>query len=188
LSQHSTENTMVKTPTHSGNRNVLMRAAERRAGHALLLCLLLGGAACERNAALQSPNAPGTPDSPTPPAAPVNLTGNWTGSLTDNGTVKNDATLRLTHTNNNVTGTISWTGPTTAMGTVSGTVSGGTFSFRIVIPVGGFTSPPSTRFCLASLTGLAVDVSAEQINADYTGTNTCSGLVPFPGALRVARN
>jgi hypothetical protein len=179
---------MVKTPTHSGNRNVLMRAAERRAGHALLLCLLLGGAACERNAALQSPNAPGTPDSPTPPAAPLNLTGNWTGSLTDNGTVKNDATLRLTHTNNNVTGTISWTGPTTAMGTVSGTVSGGTFSFRIVIPVGGFTSPPSTRFCLASLTGLAVDVSAEQINADYTGTNTCSGLVPFPGALRVARN
>lgn len=179
---------MLENPTTSRSRNRRVRGAGRQAVQALLLVLLLGAAACERNAGLQSPNSPGSPDSPSPSPAPLNLTGTWQGSLTDNGTVTNDATLRLTHTNETVTGTISWTGATTAAGTVNGTVSGKSFTFKIVIPVGGFTSPPSTRFCLASLSGTASDVTAEQINADYTGTNTCSGLVPFPGALRIVRN
>jgi hypothetical protein len=173
--------TMVKNPTDSGMWTHFMRTAS-------VLALVLAAASCDRNPGLRSPNSPGSPDSPTPAPPPLNLTGTWTGSLTDNGTVTNNATLRLTHTNDNVTGTISWTGATTAAGSVSGTVSGGSFTFKIVIPVGGFTSPPSTRFCLASLTGTAIDVNSDQISGDYTGTNTCSGLVPFPGALRLGRN
>ncbi len=179
---------MLENPTNSGSQIGSPRAAGRQAVQALLFFVLLLAAACEKNAGLQSPNSPGSPGTPAPSPAPLSLTGTWTGSLTDNGTARNDATLRLTHTNETVTGTINWTGATTAAGTVSGTVSGKTFTFKIVIPVGGFTSPPSTRFCLASLSGTATDVTAEQINADYTGTNTCSGLVPFPGALRIARN
>jgi hypothetical protein len=172
---------MVTNPTNSGMWTHFMRAA-------CLFGLVLAASSCERNPGLQSPNSPGSPDSPSPAPAPLNLSGTWTGSLTDNGTTTNNATLRLTHTNDNVTGSISWTGATTAAGNVTGTVSGRTFTFKIVIPVGGFTNPPSTRFCLASLTGTASDVSSEQISADYTGTNTCSGLVPFPGALRLDRN
>jgi hypothetical protein len=118
----------------------------------------------------------------------MNLTGTWTGSIIDNGTARHDATLRLTHTNQTVTGTISWAGgSTTAAGTFNGTLSGKTLTFRIIIPVGGFTSPPSSRFCLASLSGTAADVTAADISGDYTGTNTCSGLVPFPGALSVRK-
>jgi hypothetical protein len=179
---------MPENPTNSGSRNERVRRAGRQGVEVLLFCVLMASASCERNAGLHSPNSPGSPGSPSPAPAPLNLTGTWTGSLTDNGTVTNNATLRLTHTNDTVTGTISWTGATTAAGTVNGTVSGKSFTFKIVIPVGGFTSPPSTRFCLASLSGTASDVTAEQINADYTGTNTCSGLVPFPGALRIVHN
>ena len=142
-------------------------------------------AACGRGAKPPSPTAPG-PGPSTPPPPPLNLTGTWTGSIVDNGTVWNDVTLRLNQTQQTVSGTINWVGATTAAGTFTGTVSGNALTFRINIPVGGFTAPPSNRFCLAALSGLA-DISATAIAGDYTGTNTCSGLVPFPGALSVSK-
>ena len=180
---------MRENPTHRGKWNVSVRLPVRCTLQALLIVLLLGASGCERNPGLQSPTSPGSPGgTPSPSPAPLNLTGTWKGSLTDNGTAKNEATIQLTHTNNDVTGTINWVGVTTATGTVTGTVSGKTLTFRISIPMGGFTSPAASRFCMAQMNGTTASVSADQIDADYTGTNTCSALVPFPGALHIARN
>ena len=180
---------MTKNPTHFRGWNLSIRLPLRCTLHALLLVLLVAASACDRNPGLQSPNAPGSPGgTPSPSPAPLNLSGTWTGSLVDNGTVKNEATIQLTHTNTTVSGTINWVGATTATGTVTGTVSGKSLTFRISIPMGGFTSPASSRFCMAQMNGTAAGVSTDQIDADYTGTNTCSALVPFPGALHLVRN
>jgi hypothetical protein len=153
-----------------------------------VLVLAVVASACDRSSPSSTPTSPGSPGS-----APVNLAGTWTGSIADNGGAANDVTLRLSQTDDpasgtmKVTGTINWTGATTAVGTFAGTLSGKDLFFRIIIPVGGFISPPSTRFCLAGLNGVARGVTATEFSSDYTGTNTCSGLVPFPGALQVRR-
>ena len=153
---------------------------------ALLLVLVTAG--CDRSAPTATPTSPGSPSPSPTPAAPLNLTGTWTGSITDHTGARNDTTLRLTQTNQTVSGTITWTGgANTAAGTFAATVTGRTISFRINIPVGGFTSPASSRFCLATLLGTASSTTAgAEFSGDYTGTNTCiPGLVPFPGALSV---
>lgn len=180
---------MTENPTHRRRWNLSVRVPVRCQLRALLIVVLLGTSGCDRNPGLQSPTSPGSPGgTPSPSPAPLNLTGTWKGSLTDNGTAKNEATIQLTHTNNDVTGTINWVGVTTATGTVTGTVSGRNWTFRISIPMGGFTSPAASRFCMAQMNGTAAGVSGDQIDADYTGTNTCSALVPFPGVLHIVRN
>ena len=179
---------MTKGPTVDGRWNAFRKLRARSVMTALAV-MILATTSCDRNPGLQSPTAPGSPGgTPSPSPAPLNLTGTWKGSLTDNGTAKNEATIQLTHTNNDVTGTINWVGVTTATGTVTGTVSGSNWTFRISIPMGGFTSPAASRFCMAQMNGTAAGVSTDQIDADYTGTNTCSALVPFPGALHIVRN
>jgi hypothetical protein len=85
-------------------------------------------------------------------------------------------------------GPIDWTGGAgTAAGTFRGTLTGATLNFRIVVPVGGYTSPPSTKFCAATLVGTASDITSNQISGEYSGTNTCRGLVPVPGVLRIIK-
>jgi hypothetical protein len=160
---------------------VSKREAVVKSGSWLLL-LAVAVAACDRGKPSSIPTSPGSPA-----PAPMNLAGKWTGTIADNGGAANDVTLRLNQTDETVTGTINWTGATTAAGTFKGTVSGKALTFRIIIPVGGFTSPPSTRFCLAALDGAAAGVRDTEISSEYTGTNTCSGLVPFPGVLQVRR-
>jgi hypothetical protein len=143
-------------------------------------------AACDRGS-----ESPTTPDD-SPPQT-VSLQGNWSGTLTDNG-VENRATLQLTQDYNNftkvysVSGPISWTSSTgSATGTFTGSLTGTTLGYRIIIPVGGFTSPPSSRFCSASIGGVATGVTRTLISADYSGTQTCRGLTPFPGVLQFRR-
>jgi hypothetical protein len=157
------------------------RAAVVKSGKWLLV-LAVVAAGCDRGNPSSTPTSPGS-------SAPLNITGTWTGSIADNGGAASDVTLRLTHDSvkQTVTGTVNWTGATTAAGTLTGTVSGMTLLFRIFIPVGGFTSPASSRFCLATLNGVAPGVTSTEFSSEYTGTNTCSGLVPLPGALQVHR-
>jgi hypothetical protein len=159
------------------------RAAVVKSGKWVLV-LALVAAACDRGNPSSTPTSPGS-SAP----IPLNITGTWRGSIADNGGAASDVTLRLTHDSKNqtVTGTVNWTGATTAAGTFTGTVAGKTLTYRIIIPVGGFTSPASTRFCLATLNGAAAGVTATEFSSEYTGTNTCSGLVPLPGALQVHR-
>ena len=61
----------------------------------LVLLVVLAAGACNRNPGLQSPTSPDSPGSPSPSPERVNLTGTWTGSLTDNGKAQNSATLLL---------------------------------------------------------------------------------------------
>jgi hypothetical protein len=164
------------------------RAAVVKSGRLLLLLAVAGGA-CDRSSPSSTPTSPGSPES-----TAVNLAGTWTGSIADNGGAANDVTLRLSQTDDpasgtkKITGTINWIGATTAVGTFAGTLSGKDLFFRINIPVGGFISPPSSRFCGAVLNGVTAGaVTATEFSGAYTGTNTCSGLVPLPGALQVHR-
>lgn len=115
------------------------------------------------------------------------------GTLTQNG-VENSVTLQLTQDYDNfnkhytVSGPITWTGGSgTASGTFNGSLAGTTLGFRIIIPVGGFTSPPSSRFCSESLGGHAVDITGTQISGEYSGLNTCLGIDTFSGVLRLNR-
>ena len=157
--------------------------------HHYMFVVLLLTAACTRSAESPSPTTPGPPA----PQPPDNLQGLWTGTLTDGG-VESSATTYLTRNYNSLTGaitldgSISWTGSAgSATGTFRGIVNGPTLSFRIVVPVGGFTSPPSNKFCAATLVGTAADITGSQISGEYSGTNTCRGLVPFPGVLRITK-
>jgi len=155
--------------------------------HRSMFVVLLVTAACTRSA-----ESPATPSGPQAPQVP-DLQGLWNGTLTDGG-VESSTTTYLTRNYNSLTreitmdGSISWTGSAgTATGTFRGVVSGATMSFRIVVPVGGFTSPPSSKFCAATLVGTAADVTSNHISGEYSATNTCLGLVAIPGVLRMTK-
>ena len=173
---------LMRTATWMTVFRLSKRAAVVKSGKWVLV-LALVASACDKG----NPSSPTSPGSSKP--IPLSVTGTWTGSIADNGGAASDVTLRLNHDSvkQTVTGTVNWTGATTAAGTFTGTVAGKALTYRIIIPVGGFTSPPSTRFCFATINGAATGVTATEFSSEYTGTNTCSGLVPLPGALQVHR-
>ena len=110
-----------------------------------------------------------------PPA--FDVTGTWSGPASDDigaGTF----TFNLTQTGGSVTGTIAVrsTRPivSVANGTITGTMSGATLTYRIDLPNAGGVG------CSVTINGTA-NVSAAAISGTYTGIGTCGG--PFSGGL-----
>lgn len=109
-----------------------------------------------------------------PPA--LDVTGTWSGPASDE-LVAGTFTLNLTQTGGSVTGTVVFRTPPpvrVANGTITGTMSGATLTYRIDLPNAGGVG------CSVTINGTA-NVSAVAISGTYTGIGTCGG--PFSGGL-----
>lgn len=71
---------------------------------------------------------------------------------------------------------------TTAQGTISGTLTGTSLSFVMLIPAGGYPAPCQTA--TANLAGTASGVTASKITASYSGP-ACGGTVT--GSLSLSK-
>jgi hypothetical protein len=120
---------------------------------------------------------------PTPIGVPatVTLTGTWFGSASDSHRQAQQLTLRLTQDGRNVTGSVTGTTVTSVplytSGSLTGTMSGSTLRFTILIPVGSVVDSPT---CSVTYNGSTTDVTATGVTATgitgtYTGTDSCFG-------------
>lgn len=137
---------------------------------ALALLTLLSVSAC-RGGESPAPTAPSTP-----PAAAVNIAGQWRG-IAEDSSGPGSITIQVTQSGNNLSGavTMAVTGTSiTGRGTLTGTLTGSTLRFTITIPAGGFDAPYAS--CNVSVTGDG-RATATSITASYSGTNSCSGAV-----------
>jgi hypothetical protein len=116
------------------------------------------------------------PSSPTGPTPPASLTGTYAGTVSD-ASGPGRLTWRLTQSNADVSGTFTARDDVsgiTADGSVTGTVSGSSLTFRMTAGAG--TLPPPFASCSLDLNGTA-QVTAAAIDGTYTGRNSCTG--PF---------
>ena len=135
----------------------------------IALAALLMAAAC-------GDKATETPTSPTPPAGPVSLAGTYAGTVSD-ASGPGRLTWQLTQSNAAVSGTftaVDDVSGVTANGSVSGTVSGATLTFRMAAAPGSLPSPFAA--CSLELDGTA-QVATTSIEGSYSGRNSCTG--PF---------
>jgi hypothetical protein len=107
-----------------------------------------------------------------PPA--FDVTGTWSGRASDTLDGAVTFTFDLTQTGGSVTGTFAARKPPNvrANGTITGTMSGATLTYRIYVPT--FSG------CSVTINGTA-NVSAAALSGTYTGISTCSG--PFSDGL-----
>ena len=129
----------------------------------LPLTLLLAGGACSK-----------APTSPS--AAPLNLTGTWSGSAADS-TGFGSLTWALTQTGSTFTGTAAIDDRSvgiTGRGTVNGSLVQGSVQFTLTVPAGGFDAPFETCSSTVSGEGLA---SATSLSAVYAGSSSCGGTI-----------
>ena len=105
----------------------------------------------------------------------INLTGTWIGSASDSHR-EAQLTLKLTQQGTNVTGSVTATTRTSIPlytgGTLTGSVSGSTFTFAISIPTGSVADAPT---CSVALSGSTTDLTAAGMTGTYTGTDSCFG-------------
>ena len=87
-----------------------------------------------------------------------------TWQLTQNGTALSGSAA-ITETNQGITGN----------GSMTGTVTGSSFTFSLSVAAGGFSG--SAASCTASITGNGSTLSATTITATYSGSNSCGGAV-----------
>jgi len=118
---------------------------------------------------------------PTAPVAVTNLSGTWDATASDSQGL---ATMRLTlqHTNDRLTGTVSFkyaggndcnTCHRQTTGSVSGTVSANSVAFLMNFPAGNPLSP--TPICSATIQGATSAVSSVTLSAGYFGEDSCMG-------------
>jgi hypothetical protein len=112
---------------------------------------------------------------PTSPTPAVTLSGTFAGSMSD---TSGPGRMRWQVTQNGaqVTGTFAATDDVSgvaANGDISGTLSGGTLTFRMNVPAG--TLPPPFSACSITSDGSG-QVTNTLIEATYTGRNSCTGL------------
>jgi hypothetical protein len=143
-----------------------------RTGHRLF-----HGLRARAASALVTGMACATPTQPAPTGSSVvNLTGNWGGSVSDSSG-PGQMSWQLTQTDTSFSGTMTMTDASTGVtgqGSVSGTVSGGSFHFSISVRAGGFSSPYAS--CTADASGDGQAASAT-ITGTYSGSNSCSGAI-----------
>jgi len=72
---------------------------------------------------------------------------------------------------------------TKATGTVSGSISGSSFTFSLSVPAGG--ADGALGSCSATASGQG-SVSGASLSGSYTGTNSCSGTIST-GSLTLSR-
>jgi uncharacterized protein (TIGR03437 family) len=106
------------------------------------------------------------------PATPaITLNGTYSGDASDSsgpGTM----IWRLTQTGSSVSGTMTGIGGSAVFnGNITGTLSGTTLTFTIVVPPGGISGLPS---CSITITGSALNVTSTTIKGTYSGTGTCT--------------
>jgi len=128
-----------------------------------------------------------------PPAAPLNLTGTWSGSGSD-GLGPETFTWVLTQTDNTLTGSASMRPLSTTDGSceschkvkdgsIFGTVSGTTVTLRMAFALGG-TQPTPT--CLVTMDVSASSVTSTSLSSSYNGSDTCEPLVAV-GSITMSR-
>lgn len=132
-----------------------------------------------------SPTAPGV--QPPPPDRPVDLTGTWEGTGSDNQGPEKLA-WTLTQTGQAVSGTaistaVNATDGTCAschknkIGTFSGTVSGTTLTLTMTFPAGSNAAP--TPICGVTISS-TIPTLGDTISGTYSGSDSCEG--PFSQA------
>ena len=130
---------------------------------------LVAMAAC--SSATPSPTSPSGNGNPT---ASVTLSGTYAGSVSDSS-----GAGTMTWTVSQSAGSV--TGPVTAKtalgivvftGSLAGTLTGASLTFKITVPAGGVSGFPD---CNATIDGTAPAVSNSTISGTYTGTSSCAG-------------
>ncbi len=125
------------------------------------------GSACGGSSTSPS-GAPAAPSTPS-----VTLSGTFSGPASDSsgpGTM----TWRLTQAGTAVSGTMTAMTPLGTVvfrGNISGTISGTTLTFTIIVPPGGVSAIPS---CAINISGTASGITATTLAGTYSGTSTCS--------------
>jgi hypothetical protein len=121
------------------------------------------------------------PATPTP-AAPIDLTGAWTGTSTDSQGIT-VVTWTIAQSGEALTGTVATRAPDPAdgscnachrnkSGTFTGTVTAGTLAMTMTFAAGVDGDP--TPICSATMTGSASTIAGE-LSGSYTGSDTCEG-------------
>ncbi len=154
-------------------------------GRGIAAALALAVTAC-------SSPAPTTPTAPpTSTAAPLNISGAWSGTGSDpQGAEK--MSWMVNQTGLALSGTADLAPLNAAdgscgschkfkTGTISGSLSGASLAMRIVFPSGGDGVP--TPMCTITFDAAAASVSGSRIDATYTGDDSCEG--PFTGGTFV---
>ena len=130
----------------------------------LVVFSLMFVTACAGSASV--PTAP----APAAAAANTNASGTWIGTSADS-TGRENMTWALTQNGNAITGTMNIGDTSRSMmgnGSMQGTISGSTVSFRMTVPIGGFSSTMSSCSML-------VDGQGQMSDDGHTMTGTYAG-------------
>lgn len=111
---------------------------------------------------------------PAEPSEPLNISGEWRGSITVNG-VPARMTWTLTHISASVTGPVLVALPTGLVlmnGALTGTLGGTTMTYTIAVPAGAIQLQPA---CSGQIGGTTTVVSPSNMNGTYAVTSsTCT--------------
>ena len=128
----------------------------------------------------------GTPPSAGPSPSPLaGLTGTWSGSASDSSG-PGQLTWQIEQTGTSFSGTLTMTDTHagySGRGSISGTLSGSSVSFLMLVPAGGFDDPYTE--CSVDISGDG-QVASSSISASYSGSNSCSGAITA-GQLTLGR-
>ncbi len=147
-----------------------------KSGFAALLtaCVVVAGCGAGSSARSAIPTAP---SSPPPATGGSGLTGRWIGR--ELSTV---VTWSLTQEGSAVSGPSSFSEPGAGgAGTVTGTVSDSTFTFKDNYPS---LTDGASRNCTAVITG-TLTIGGASMGGPYQGTNSCTG--PFEGRINFTK-
>jgi hypothetical protein len=122
-----------------------------------------------------STSSPVSPSSGPPPSQ-ASMTGSWSGSSADS-TGQESMTWAVTQAGTSVTGTMSFSDTGRGMmgnGSMTGTVNGGTVTFHMNVPTGGFSGAMSP--CSMGMDGQAT-MSADGRTMTGTYSGNMSGMM-----------
>jgi hypothetical protein len=113
---------------------------------------------------------------PTMPAAPLNVTGKWTGAISFQG-ISGNMTWQLTQTDSNVSGPVTIALPTGTVllnGFLTGTLTGSSLDYTVSVAPGGIPTQPA---CAGQLKG-TMTVTATTINGPVgLSSSNCTSLM-----------
>ena len=143
--------------------------------HGALLGIIGGAAAGTAGVALKLKAGEGAATAPGSQVATLNLTGTWSGRMSDSSGGPDQATMTVTQTGASISGTVTGmtlSGSVLFNGTVTGTLSGTTLTMSASVPRGGVVGEPN---CTITVNGSAVGVTATAMSGSYSGIHSCNG-------------